>query len=260
MSPSRQCFIYTLLLLVCTASNLFASDKCDGGSCHASPGKKKAGGYNKMHALRVADADALLAAGDYRNALAAYNKLLRGKNDNAAPLHHSRAYASAMLGDHSGALRDYNMAIRLSPRAAHLYFSRGTTRMMSGNAPEKALEDFTTAISLKEDYMEAYYSRASVYYQRGNYANAIKDFSKVIDLRPELMEPWYARGIAHHKAGQHRLAVDDFSQAIKINPTMALLYAERAQSYEALGDLTGQQQDLRKVKEIPAGKERSTDK
>lgn len=47
---------------------------------------------------------------------------------------------------------------------------------------EKAVEDFTRAISLKPDYVHAYAHRALAYNALGKSDDALRDFNKVISI------------------------------------------------------------------------------
>jgi tetratricopeptide (TPR) repeat protein len=48
-----------------------------------------------------------------------------------------------------------------------------------------AIEDFNKAISLKQDYADAYYNRGYAYTNLGQYQRAIEDYNEVIRLKPD---------------------------------------------------------------------------
>ena len=55
--------------------------------------------------------------------------------------------------------------------------------MEIGN-PERAINDYTTAIQLKPTFSEAYHNRGVIYNQVGRFDDAIVDFNAVINIAP----------------------------------------------------------------------------
>ena len=56
-----------------------------------------------------------------------------------------------------------------------------------------AIKDYTVAIQLKSDYVDAYYYRGSTYDKKGEIDKAIEDFSTAIKLDPKLVIAYYYR-------------------------------------------------------------------
>ncbi len=53
----------------------------------------------------------------------------------------------------------------------------------ANSSSERALADYTQAIRLKPDFVDAYNKRATLYSQRGETEKAIADFQKVMDIQ-----------------------------------------------------------------------------
>jgi len=87
------------------------------------------------------------------------------------------------------AIKDYDEAIRLNPKDADAYFSRGTT-YFGLEQHERAIKDFNEAIRLNPKDAYYYYNRGLTYEEQGKKAEAITDFEKVITLTddPEQVE------------------------------------------------------------------------
>ena len=87
-------------------------------------------------------------------------------------------------GDATGALADFNNAVRLRPNEPRAFYERANARALNGNL-NGALSDFTEAIRLKPDYPEAFGNRALVRHQQGDFDGAIQDDNRAIQLRPD---------------------------------------------------------------------------
>ena len=59
------------------------------------------------------------------------------------------------------ALDDINMAIRLAPDVAYLYYNRGVIKCLNGDMPG-AISDYTEALSLYPNFAEALYNRGMI--------------------------------------------------------------------------------------------------
>jgi len=120
-----------------------------------------------------------------------------------------RLYDSAAL--------DFTKVIELNPTRAEAYYKRGLSyigpednspgarllRAIFGNKEDKndwetsvdlrpyydgATSDFTKAIEIKPDYIQAYYERAKIYEQQHKYDKALADLIKIIEIDPNHLE------------------------------------------------------------------------
>ena len=90
-----------------------------------------------------------------------------------------------------------------------------------------------------------YYNRGTVLGQLKRYEEAVADFSKAIATYP--FDYVYGnRATAYYFLGKYQLALLDYDRAIALNPENANSYYGRALTYRALGDVAGEQEDLRK--------------
>ncbi len=83
--------------------------------------------------------------------------------------------------DFDQAIADYSEVIRIDPKHALAYGSRGYTYGMKGDL-DNAIADFTEAIRLDPKDALAYYSRGRTYEQKGKRAEANADFAKAEKL------------------------------------------------------------------------------
>jgi tetratricopeptide (TPR) repeat protein len=127
------------------------------------------------------------------------------------------------------ALANYTMAIELSPDFAEAYFQRGMAHAQQSSL-DKAIEDFTTAISLKTDG-GYYFMRGALWLIVKAYPKAIDDLSQAIDLDFADASAYTSRGKAWDGLGEFDRAIEDHNTAIRLDPQSAMAYSNRGESW-----------------------------
>src|SRR5262249_13105429 len=89
-----------------------------------------------------------------------------------------RGLAIASNGNFRGSISDYDQAIKLDPKYAAPYHSRGWAYYNLGNY-NLAVADITQAINLGPADAEMYYNRGTSYIAIGDKERAIADYQKV---------------------------------------------------------------------------------
>ena len=82
---------------------------------------------------------------------------------------------------------------------------------------ERAIKNYTTAISLDKTFTSAWYNRATSYYLLKQYQKAADDYSKVIELNPKSATAWEFRGRALLQLGQDERGNADLEEAARLN-------------------------------------------
>jgi tetratricopeptide (TPR) repeat protein len=95
----------------------------------------------------------------------------------------------------------------------------------TGGEPGKALEACNTAIKLNPRFANAYDSRGLVYLKLGEYDNALADYDFALKLCPRLASAAYGRGIAKIKRGDFAAGSEDIIVAKTANPNLVAQYA-----------------------------------
>ena len=135
---------------------------------------------------------------------------------------------------------------------AHAYLQRGDT-YADRQEYERAIADYTHAISLQPDYAEAYNNRGYAYYWQGQYASAIADYDRALALRPMYPYAYNNRGAAYMASGQAERAIPDFDRAIALQPDLMQVYTNRGNAYLRLGRLEQAWADFRQGGGDPLG-------
>ena len=73
--------------------------------------------------------------------------------------------------------------------------------------------------------------RGNRYGRNGVYHRAIQDFTTAIEMEPDLVEAWYNRGCSWYEVGELEKAIADLTRAIEFAPTNGLYYGQRALVY-----------------------------
>ena len=160
-----------------------------------------------------------------------------------------RGTAKHTLGDHEGAITDFNNAIALNSDNATAWNNRGAAKHDLGDY-QGAIADFTKAIELNPDHDTAWSSRGSAKNQLGDFHGAIDDYTKAIELNPNNDTAWSSRGSAKSALGDHQGAIDDCTKAIDLNPNNDSAWSNRGAARSELGDHHGAIADHTKAIEL----------
>jgi len=153
-----------------------------------------------------------------------------------AEFYYKRGNDYGNKGELDKAIADFTQALTIDPNYAVAYSSRGLAYHYKGEL-DRAIADFTRAIALNPNLTEAYYYRGLAYATKGELDRAIEDSTKAIALYPNLTEAYYYRGFAYYTKGELDRAITDFTRAIALNPKLEQAYSNRGAAYKAKGEL-----------------------
>lgn len=209
-------------------------------------------------------------SGDHRRALSIYNEVLRLQPSNSGA-YALRARSRAELGDRSGALSDFDMAIQLGSKSKHLqfyYFYRANCRVRWHDF-DGAIRDFNLILAREPKNLQAIYRRDYVRHKAGrnpefvdyknmdeeffdparmenvageysfnqeNYQDALRHFNRALDLNPKSAWAFCDRGSTYVELQDYQSAIRDYTQAIKLKPSYAKAYQGRGNTYRIIGN------------------------
>jgi tetratricopeptide (TPR) repeat protein len=129
-------------------------------------------------------------------------------------------------------------------RAAPGYLSnRGVAKIATGDV-DSAIEDFTSALDLKPNFLDGFRNRGLAYHMSGDYDRAIADFKLALKLDDKSAALYNARGTSLVGKEELGLAIADFDRALKLDPDYAQAYYNRGQAEFLAKDFTGAIADL----------------
>ncbi len=111
---------------------------------------------------------------------------------------------------------------------------------------EKAIADYTSALSFENCPDSVYYNRGGVYFQNGDYDNALQDLNIAVKLLPT-PKTYHGRGDTYRILKQYKQAIKDYSKAIELNKDFPSAYKFRAECYYELGNFSQAINDYNKA-------------
>jgi tetratricopeptide (TPR) repeat protein len=129
----------------------------------------------------------------------------------------SREYVPPTPSDCKGSIANFTRAIEIDPQFVEAYIARARAYACKGEN-DLALRDFSSASKIAPRSTEVYFQRGNFYLDKQNYTDAIADYSRVIKIQPNSSGAYNQRGIAKNKLGNESGALADFKQAVQIDP------------------------------------------
>lgn len=193
------------------------------------------------------EGERLLDARDYANAHAAFSTAIKsGADDKYA--HFLRGLASAQLGKHLNAIKDFSIVAGLDPENAEVLARRGLAFESLGSYWQ-AIRDYHQALNANGDdspaAAEIYFYQSRAYSRLGDYPQALAAISKAIELGQAGPQFYYQRALLQDRLELYPQALKDYDRALRTDSTLEQVYLKRGsiqvklQNYEqALPDLT----------------------
>lgn len=139
--------------------------------------------------------------------------------------------------------------LNLHSQTSEDYFLNGIAKGKEKNH-QGAINDFTKAIELKNDYYEAYNNRGNAKAELGNHKAAIDDFNKAIKIKNNYAEAYYNRGFSKELLKDFEGAILDFNKAIELRNNYAEAYFNRGTAKLLLGNKNNGCEDLKIANEL----------
>ena len=127
------------------------------------------------------------------------------------------------------AIRNYSMAIDLTPNAVTLLHNRAAVYILIDSIA-LAQADYERIMLIDESDVESRYTHGMLALNLGDIKTAQKDFDDILRINPNSGMAKQGQGYLHKHAGEYEKAAQCFSEVIKVRPTATLL-ANRADCY-----------------------------
>jgi tetratricopeptide (TPR) repeat protein len=184
--------------------------------------------------------------GIWKSGVDLWGRVIELEGEGAPMAYFYRGRAFEKRGQLDKALEDYTRAITIYPSYVEAYGDRGTIFEKMG-LTQRALEDYDRAIDLNPSYYLAYNNKGTLYGKAGSYGEAIAFINKAIAINPGFSDAYFNRGVTLVFMGQYADALQDFNRAIVLNPNDATFYAERGNLYKKTGNNKLAVADFRKA-------------
>ena len=128
-------------------------------------------------------------------------------------------------------------------KTAQDFYNRGLSKSQRKNF-QKAIEDYTKAIELDANFIDAYLKRCEMRYKLGDNKGVLEDCSQVLRIDPSMAKAHYYQGRARYRLGYVQSAIDSYTQAIYQDRNYAQAHYYRALAYREQKDTTLAIEDL----------------
>jgi tetratricopeptide (TPR) repeat protein len=147
------------------------------------------------------------------------------------------------------AIRDLSESIKLRPRYAGAWASRGKTRLLAWTASTKdlALADFRKALELEPTHLDAFMGLGELWLLAGDPGQAIENFTRASEVAPQLASPLAARARARLRMRDNDGALADAEEALKRGTGHPAAMVIRGRAKCSKGDIGGAQADFEAV-------------
>lgn len=151
-------------------------------------------------------------------------------------------------GKLSEAIKNYSMAIDLTPNAVTLLLNRAAVYTLVDSIG-RAKADYERIMQLDRNDVESRYNHGMLALNTGDPKTAQSDFDDILRINPNSGLAKQGQGYLHKHAGDYDKAAACFSEVIKVKPSSTLL-ANRADCYLATKRLNEASLDIANALEL----------
>ena len=154
-----------------------------------------------------------------------------------------------VMEDYGAMASSCEKALLISKDNPEIYYLYGRACMGQEDLTN-AIAMFTKAISLNEDYGDAYLMRAGVMLQRGEVEAAEQDCQWLLERASSVEDVLILKAKVETAKGNHSEALSYYDKVIEGNPFSIEGFTLRAELKKQMGDLQGAEEDMARLREI----------
>lgn len=137
------------------------------------------------------------------------------------------------MGNRLSEAQNHIMSIPEEQRSAYDYYLIGLTSNKYG---DEGISAYKKAISLDEDFYQAYYNIANIYYEREDYVQAVNYYRLAVKKNDKFAYGYFNLGCTYLKLQDYNQARKSFESAIKINSQEPDYYYNLGYTYKKMGN------------------------
>jgi tetratricopeptide (TPR) repeat protein len=115
----------------------------------------------------------------------------------------------------------------------------GLALLMPLSAPGETIPTSPAALAASQDQAQQHFQQGQLHYSKGNLKAAIEQYTTAIKLNPDFINAYVARGGALGSLEDYSAAIDDYTVAINLAPDLAGAYGGRGLARFRNGDDEG---------------------
>lgn len=186
--------------------------------------------------------------------LAGYEGLIARGAPNAAALHDDAAFLYLELRRYDEAVRHFEAATRVPPRAPFAFFNLATALMLAGRVSE-AIPHYQEAVRLNPDYAVAHNNLGRALEQAGRPEEAVRHYREAVRAAPRLAAAHNNLGLALIRRGELDEATARLEEALRLDPGAADAHYNLGHALRARGDLAGAATHFREAIRLNPGEQ-----
>ena len=159
------------------------------------------------------------------------------------------ANVAFVMEDYGAMASSCEKALLISKDNPEIYYLYGRACMGQEDLTN-AIAMFTKAISLNEDYGDAYLMRAGVMLQRGDVEAAEQDCQWLLERASSVEDVLILKAKVETAKGNHSEALSYYDKVIEGNPFSIEGFTLRAELKKQMGDQQGAEEDQARLREI----------
>jgi len=172
----------------------------------------------------------------WQNSETLWNHVLK-YHKNATLPYGNRANYLREQGRIAEALRDYSKYLSLNPKGMQAYNSRARLYFDVGKTRDTlllALQDYNSAIALDPTNGEFLINRGATYARLGDLDKAIKDMNEGLKYKPDHAVGYLNRSVMYNQKGNYQAALQDIESYLRLKPYNANLWYEKGRILRTL--------------------------
>jgi Flp pilus assembly protein TadD len=171
---------------------------------------------------------------DYRDAITFNDSALR-QNPRNAIAWNNRGSALKDRGKLNEALQNFSQALVVRPEYVEALANKASVELLLGN-DQQAFQDLSEALNWDTTMVEALVARSEIMLRRRDFQGVIEDCSRAIMIDNQFAPAYFYRGIASLELSKFQIALENFTHAIVLNPNEPDFFNNRAFTLISLGD------------------------
>ncbi len=182
--------------------------------------------------------------GDNKGAIADFNKLIALKPDKAA-YYYNRSSANYDLKNYDAVIADCKKAVSLDDNYYEAYTMLGNVYDIYGDT-KQSVANYERAISIRPNQEFAYNELGKTYFAKDDYTNALNVFNRILERNPNTVSSLEYHAGCCSKLGYHNRAIEDYTKLISLFPDSFENYMNRANEELVAGKKTEACTDMNK--------------
>ena len=140
----------------------------------------------------------------------------------------------SILGRHDEAIRCYDKALVIDPKAAYALTNKGVTLSKLGRH-EEAIACYDKALEINPRHANAWNSKGLILSKLRQHEEAVDCYDKALAIVPRHTDAWNNKGRTLNDLGRHAEAIDCYDKALAIHPRFSVAWINKGFCLTRLG-------------------------